>query len=295
MDEFRFAQESDIPRLKELWKICFGDEDSYIDFYFEKKFKREETLLSLCNEEIAAMLTMIPTNIVMADNGIIKASMIYAVATHPEFRGQGLSFKLMEQSNEYLLNNNVDASILTPATESLFKFYSRQGYRAGFYIKEALFTLEDLGEFEKHSSGQCVITSATPGSYNLRRKSLLQGKVYVDYRDEEINYQKALSKYSGAGIYALDIEDIKGCAIAERINSEKIIIKELLMPEEFIKDGIVQIAKLLPAKEYIVRTPAFLGENFKGNERAFGMIYFHRSVDEKVGLSNKGYMGIAYD
>lgn len=295
MKEIRFAKKSDIPKLKEIWKICFGDDDDYIDFFFKNKYKEEETLLSLCDAEIAAMLTMIPTKIVMPDNSSLKASMIYAVATHPKYRGKGLSSKLMEYSNNYLLNNNVDASILVPATESLFKFYSRQGYMEGFYLREVVLTDENIKGFERITNTQCLIVSATPEEYNKRRENLLQGKLYVAYGDEEIAYQKALSKYSGADIYAIDIEDIRGCAIVERINSEKVIIKELLIPEKFLKDGIIQITKLLPAKEYILRLPSYLGEDFGGVIRAFGMIHLHRRIDEKVVTNTSGYMGLAYD
>ena len=33
-------RKGDMDRQKQIWKICFGDDDAYIDFYFANRYKR---------------------------------------------------------------------------------------------------------------------------------------------------------------------------------------------------------------------------------------------------------------
>ena len=294
MREIRVSQKSDIHRLKELWKICFGDDDNYINLFFDNKHEGKKTLLSIYDGEIAAMLTMIPMNIILDGNKSFKTAMIYAVGTDPKYQGKGLSTELMNYSNKYLLDNNIDMSILVPAGERLFKFYGKQGYVNGFYIKECILKDEDIvkgREVDLYSN----IISATTEEYNQVRNNQLKGRLYISYGDEEIAYQKKLSKESGVDIYIINVGKVKGCAAIERINEDKIMIKELLLPEDMIHEGISQIAKLLSAKEYILRIPAYMGEKLGGSVRAFGMIRFHKELGIKLSSEDLAYLGLAYD
>ena len=42
----RFANKTDIPQLKSIWKVCFGDSDEYIDFFFDHMFKPENAVVA---------------------------------------------------------------------------------------------------------------------------------------------------------------------------------------------------------------------------------------------------------
>ena len=76
----RPARSEDIPQLKALWKLVFGDADELIDAFF-------------------ALLWPDCRTAVVEENGTVVAAAyavrleniryIYAVATHPEYRGRG--------------------------------------------------------------------------------------------------------------------------------------------------------------------------------------------------------------
>ena len=51
-------------RLKEIWKECFEDSDNYIDFYYKKRFQKENTLVYLLEDKIVSMLTMLSSQII---------------------------------------------------------------------------------------------------------------------------------------------------------------------------------------------------------------------------------------
>ncbi|MDQ7092980.1 GNAT family N-acetyltransferase [Desulfosporosinus sp. PR] len=295
MQEIRLAQEGDVDRQKEIWQLCFGDPVSYIDFYYSNRYKNAETAVLLHKGEIAAMLTMMPVRTVRPDNCSFRTSMIYAIATDPQHQNKGFATQLIDFSDQYLRDCQTELSVLVPANAQLFDYYRRQGYRSGFYIKETQLSSHDVDRLPVSRQCTCSIKSITPQEYNWRRNNQLKGRFYISYPDEDIVYQKKLSLLSGADIYAIDIEDIKGCLAVERISPDKVLIKELLLPEDYIYLAIKQILQFAAASEYIFRTPPYLGEHLRGTLRPFGMFKRHIKSDWIIPPGNLGYLGFAFD
>jgi ribosomal protein S18 acetylase RimI-like enzyme len=294
MIEVRLAQKDDIARQKELWKLCFGDDDRFIDFYYSNRYKENEALLLLQNGIIVAMLTMISVKVVTPDNRHFDSTMLYAIATHPKYQNRGLATRLIDYCNQYLLSNHKRISMVVPAEKDLFDFYRKQGYQEGFLIRELILTRNEINCFNSPYF-QCTITTISADKYNLRRNLLLQGKLFIEYDNEEILYQKKLSQLSGADIFAIDIDSIKGCVVTERATLDKVIIKEILVPEEYLYPAIQKLAQLLPAQEYVLRTPSYLGEVLGGTIRPFGMIKVQKEKDRDIKFEELGYLGLAFD
>ena len=343
--EVRLAKEGEIPRQKEIWKLCFGDYDEYIDFFYSRRYREDRTALLLQDGVIVSMLTMIPVQTVFPDYLITKTAMLYAIATHPACQKRGLATRLMDFAHEYLREFGTEFAVLVPAGKELFDFYSKQNYRTGFYLREARLTLAEasrLGEDEERRLDKdeasrlgedkppfgenvmiCSSGALTPGEYNRRRESLLQNRLYIAYSETDIACQKELSKATGADIYGLDISspeldinkpgldidspslnklsgvgEIRGCFAAERISPNKVLVKELLIPEDFLALAIREIVRRLPAQEYLIRTPPHLGKQMGGKLRSFGVF---RALDENRGLEllnadeGLGYLGFAFD
>jgi ribosomal protein S18 acetylase RimI-like enzyme len=293
--EVRIAQKGDLSRLKEIWQLCFGDPVSYIDFFFSNRFKSDKTAVLLHDNEIAAMLTMIPVRTVTPENQIFNTAMLYAIATDPKHQKRGFAAQLIDFSGQYLSISQAYLSVLVPAKAQLFDYYSQQGYRNGFYIKETLFFSDSIANLPILEKGDCIIKSIAPQEYNRRRNNQLTGRLYISYQDEDISYQKNLSQLSGADIYAVDIDNMEGCLAVERVSSDKVLIKEILLPEDFLNLAIKQIRERLPAKEYILRTPPYLAEHLEGTVRPFGMIKAHKDLDWIATPNDLGYLGFAFD
>jgi len=295
MNEIRLAQPGEIARQKEIWKLCFGDSDRYIDFFYTHRYQEDKTALLLQDGQIVSMLTMLPIEIVSANKRSFNAAMLYAIATHPQYQHQGLASQLMDFVNKYLNEQNSAFSVLVPAEQQLFNFYRQQGYGDGFYLREVFLTGKGIESWPVNEACSCTIASIAPNEFNQRRDKYLAGRLYVSYADEEVAYQQKLSQLSGADIYGLDLEGTLGCAAVERMNSEKVVIKELLVPDELLPVAIHRIARLLPAQEYIVRTPAFFGQILGGSIRSFGMIRATQEIDWAITPEDLGYLGLAFD
>ena len=286
--------EDEVIQQKEIWKLCFGDSDKFIDFFFKHKYKEDETVLLLHDGEVAARLTMLPVQIVAADRCIFNTAMLYGIAAHPEYQGRGFATRMMSYTHQYLKEKNNAFSVLVPAEKHLFDFYRKQGYQDGFYIREILLTRDRIKKLPV-GEPRCTMKSITPQDYNQIRNKLLSGKIYIAYRDEEISYQKKISQQSGADIFLIEIENARGCAAIERISPGKVFIKEILISDDVLPEALKQIAKIFPADEYIIRMPAFLGEQLEGCIRPFAMVKKTQKVEFKIAPGDLGYLGLAFD
>jgi GNAT superfamily N-acetyltransferase len=295
MYEIRKAQKGEITSQKEIWQLCFGDRERYIDFYYANRYQEEETLLLLHDGNIASMLTLIPVQTVIPDNTSFESVMLYAYATHPKYQKRGFATRIMEFTNQYLAEGQKDFSILVPQAKDLFDFYRDRGYRECFSVKEAELTAEDIDRYDLGITRSCTITSASPETYNQRRRDRLRGRFHIAYHDADILYQKKLSQLSGADIYHVDFEGIQGCAVVERMNPDKILVKEILLPDEYIFSFMKQLRKELAAKQYYLRMPVLGNEKINGTIRPFGMIRAHRAGSAAVQYEDSGYMGLAFD
>lgn len=299
MTQIRLAKKGEEIDQKNMWKVCFGDEDSYIDLYYSEKHKADETAVLLEDNKIAAMATMIPARVIIPSGKALELSMLYAVATHPDHQGKGYSAQIMAFCHKHLMETGMDLSILVPAEESLFDFYAKRSYEKAFYIRETVLSRAQVLSFKTTIKQEISIEKIGAADYNKRRRDLLAGRLYIDYNNEEIAYQKKVSIKFGADLYGINIGQYRGCAMVEWFNHSKVFIKEILMPAHLLKEGLKEITELLPADSYMIRLPTFLGEDLGGIIKPFGManLYHHipKEIKDKILDDKHGYLGMAYD
>ena len=114
--------------LKQLWKIVFGDPDSFIDAFFHVAFSPDRCR---CIEEAGKPISALYWFDCSYEGG--KLAYIYAVATHPDHRGKGLASRLLEDTHTHLKEIGYAGAVLKPAS-GLFPFYARLGYETCGYI-----------------------------------------------------------------------------------------------------------------------------------------------------------------
>mgnify|MGYP001233723540 CR=1 FL=1 len=293
MSTIRFARSEDLERQKNIWRLCFGGTDRALETYYGRRYREDQTLLLLHRDEIAAMLTLLPVSLVSEQKLKAPAAMIFAVATHPQYRGQGFATELIGFCDRYLTEKRIRYSLLVPAEESLFQFYARCGYRTGFMTRRCRLTGQEIEAWPGDGGQDHAIRPVLPEEYNRLREQYLEGTVHIAYSDEDMDYQKALSQMSGADLYSLELGSARGCAAIERANVHEVVIKELLLPEAQLQDGLKRIARKLPAGIYQLRLPAFAGRTLEGEAAPFGMLRVHGGPEGDP--ASLGYLGIAFD
>lgn len=126
---FDFPSAMDIPALSLLWQQSFQETQEDAIFFLKNRFRPGETIL-LRNSSGApvSMMTLIPARL-----NNVAGAYVYGVATHPDYRGQGLMSQLHQEAVEYLRMQGSRFTCLVPASQSLFSLYHRLGYRTRFY------------------------------------------------------------------------------------------------------------------------------------------------------------------
>lgn len=113
-----------IPGLRDLWKRAFGDEDAFLDGFFGTAFSPDRCRMLTLKAEAAAALYWLDCRL-----GENRLAYLYAVATAPEFRGQGLCRALMEDTLRLLRERGYAGAVLVPGEPALFAMYEKMGYQ----------------------------------------------------------------------------------------------------------------------------------------------------------------------
>jgi GNAT superfamily N-acetyltransferase len=119
-----------------IWKVCFGDSDDYINFFLDKLFEPYRCLLYFRNDEPAAMLQLLP---IVFKDGLRQApaQYIYAAATLPRHRRLGIMAELIESAVSRGEKNGCGFTALVPANDGLYDYYEKCGFNSGFHLKRA--------------------------------------------------------------------------------------------------------------------------------------------------------------
>lgn len=298
MKEIRLAKEGEIVQQKEIWQLCFGDPEQYLNLFFQERYKDADTIVLLVDGALAARLTIMPVELGTSAGKSYQGAMLYGVATHPAYQRQGLARDLLDYTNCYLQSKGFEFSLVVPAQEWLFKFYQRLGYQKTFYLREATLTWSMINNLSAEGNKEGELNTTSPAAYNSLRNLLLKDSLSISYRLEDIAYQEKLAKLSGAALYAMESGKEKACLSVERIAAEKIIVKELIGSGEILNKAIKQLVKLeafADAREFIVRTPLHLGLAWGGAVRPFGLMHKLSQAVPEISAEKPGYLGLAFD
>lgn len=123
--------QNQIPLLRSLWKTAFGDTDDYLDAFFSTAFSPGRSLCAFQDGTLAGMLFWFDVS--CEDR---KMAYIYAVATAPAYRGQGICRELMTRTHELLRSQGYTGAMLVPVTAALRAMYASFGYCDCTFIGE---------------------------------------------------------------------------------------------------------------------------------------------------------------
>jgi len=121
-----FAADSDKNRIIDLWTSAFGDSRENVE-QFLKYFPCQKALGYYLDGELVSFM-FLPELSICFKNEVYRANYIYALCTDERYRSRGLGSNLIEYSKEYSGKNGIDYTLVRPATESLFSYYSDKGF-----------------------------------------------------------------------------------------------------------------------------------------------------------------------
>lgn len=149
----------DLPGLRSLWKAAFGDTEEFLDMFYSRAYAPQRCRCLLDGDRVAAALYWFDCTCEGR-----RLAYIYAVATDPVYRNQGLCRRLMADTHAHLKDLGYAAALLLPQDPGLRIMYGTMGY----------VPCTSIGEFEREAAGEALpLRELTPEAYAERRKALL--------------------------------------------------------------------------------------------------------------------------
>lgn len=122
MLSIRTATMQDKKALYHLWKICFGDEASFMDFFFEKRVPPEFTICGEIDGTIVNAMYSFPMHIRIRGK-ILPCATLAGFSTHPAYRSKGYMRQTFQTLMRHLYQSGILLAPHTPAVlDSYYKF-----------------------------------------------------------------------------------------------------------------------------------------------------------------------------
>jgi len=180
---FRKATTSDCPEIKLLWKTVFLDSEDYI-YRFISHFGIENCYVCETDDTVVAMAfalsTTLKSQIVNQKSKIVNLKSktinlplyyLYACATHPHYRQQGIMKKLLETIYNKACGDGIAGIFLRAATPVLENYYRKLGFADFFY-----------GGFINHNKHKRDSKNfISPETYHKKRIQKLENVCFVNW------------------------------------------------------------------------------------------------------------------
>lgn len=159
-----------------LYKIAFNDPDDFtkdfIDRYFETSCR-----YTVKDGRVVSMLFLLDATMQKGDE-MLCGKYLYAAATHPDFKGQGLMTDLIEKAKRETAEKG-EFLLTKPATESLFDYYKRLGFKLAVFSKDEQYSLSEKTE---------PLKKLNKNDYLSKRAELLKEQAYITLSDTDYIY-----------------------------------------------------------------------------------------------------------
>lgn len=277
----RHAEPADLPRLKSIWRVCFGDSAAETDRFFEAFFDKCSALVLCCGGVTAAAAYILYISELVEETGrIIPCPYIYGVGVLPGYRGRGFGSLLTNEAVKLCEDRGYELCCLVPASAKLFDFYrEKSGFAVFFTVDEHVYGTPP----EKRPAGVAEKISAQ--EYSLIRERILSGRKHMRFSSKACRYMELTCSAAGGGLFRLP--GFENAVAAASLEKDTLLIKELLCQPEDTHECINLLAGYFRAEKCIARTP--------GGGKPFGMIRAPGSGISPAASLSAAYMGFAFD
>ncbi len=283
------ATKDDIPSLKNIFSSCFGENEENTNIYFENLLNYKYCYVAKENTQVCASLYLLPTKTYI-DNLEYKSHYLFGAGTKEEYRKRGIMENLIDFSLEDAKNNGDDFSILYPATDSLYNYYSKFGYQNFYKSKTLTLTYEQIKNFKctKLKKAQCSFDFISNLRFNIVKR--LNGSMHFD--SDYIEKSTPILNMYGGGIICFE-----SGYIAYYKSYEDVIVQEIICNPEDFKQVMFSFSKEIKAQNYLLRLPLTYDTfNFETLICDFGMIKrLNNSIKLESETLKKPYLGFTLD
>lgn len=284
----RTSVNNDKEGIISLWHEAFGDSRNEIEFFLEKKFIPENTVVCEENGEIASLLFLLNGEMHI-NNRDYPAYYLYAACTSKKHRGKGIMGEMLDFSKNLASDRGVDFICLMPAENSLFNYYSKFGYKPIFKQKTVKISVEKLNKISDSTDNSSDF-SFKP--IDKLRNEALNGYDYFKWDKLSVEFAFEHTKLYGGNVFLSN----KGYFLYSLCGNE-LIVKETTLTNLHLIQALKKICSNSNIQNIIINLPCnydFLSYDFEISYN--GMVLpTNNSIDYAVKLINNAYLGLTLD
>lgn len=195
----RSFREADRKQAAALWELVFGDPSALVEQFLNLfQFQPGFCMTAEQNGQIAAAAYCLDGLELRQPGQLpLPASYLYAVATHPLHRKQGLAAELCRRLRDACFARG-RILFTKPAEESLYPWYEE---KIGAVPALSCQTIKIDAAEDKH--GVSPLMSLSPEEYGILREKLLQNIPHVYFPKSLLTWEHLLHKHYGGGFFAV--------------------------------------------------------------------------------------------
>lgn len=275
-------------QVSTLWQTVFHDTDEFVNLYFNRVYKSENTLVIEKEGRLVSMLQMIPYEM-KVDETTLSCAYICGVCTHPSEQGKGYMKALMKQAMDTMRERGFAVTTLIPAEPWLFDFYKRFGYAIPVNVGVEEYTETDF----TNATGKYTIVPCSAErcfSYFDSRQRERKCAILHDGFDFETVCLDCIA--DGGNVWvAFDKELPVGMAFEVPSSDRRVFVKEILYDNMLVKRALIRhIITYRHATTAHVRVPFSTGQK----PQTYGLACVLQDTVMPVGLENL-YMTLMLD
>ena len=257
-----YPQDSMKSDLERLWRMCFGDSEAYIRYFFENRYI-PENCLAYVDESVrrpVAMLHLLDVSIA-EDGGLIPSQYIYAACTRPDYRRQGIMRQLIETAQKLGAYRKLKYTVTVPAEPRLFKYYGRYGFEKCYKNRVVYMDRSDLMYLSRNATEIPDNIRETMMKLSevcaFRRDMLVDREGFVIWDSNALRYAVSSHEHDGGHVITLSYGGDCGYAFCSE-ESGTVRVTEFIVKEHFASALLYRILKSYPrAKRFVFRLPVY--------------------------------------
>ena len=178
---------------RRLWQLCFGDSDEFLDRYFDRLYREEDVLLAE-DEGTAIGHLQFPQLALSLGEETLPAGYVVAVCTHPDHWGKGIMRPLLHEALRREKARGDVVSVLLPAEEWLYRYYSSAGGYAPVINRARSNRREEaLGEEDPAVTASSLVDYLLKVEASQQEPSLLHSRAFWEVIIEDFEREEVLS------------------------------------------------------------------------------------------------------
>lgn len=247
-EELRFSVPGDEERLKALWRAVFGDLDR-VDALFDALYAPGAAAVLELDGRIVSAAWCVKVGDFVRDGRWSPCRVVCAHGTHPDFRGRGFGGRVLRMALEATASGYC---AVCPGNGGLSGYYEGLGFSPCFAVAGE--TVADPGHALVGSA-----TAVTVRGYAALREELLHGRTHIDFDMKVLEYEDALCRASGGGLFYVVLDGARCCAAVE-VRGGRALIRELIAPAADRVDAAALAARCVRCRSFTYLTPVREGD-----------------------------------